>query len=140
MRPRIRYIAPLAAMWALAGAGSTLAAPPAPAEGHAEHAAHSAHAHGAQAAHEAHAVMMGDMARMMEVMTAAPMTGNADIDFAAMMIPHHQGAIDMARYQLAHGTDPAMRRLAQEIIVTQQAEIEVMQRRLEMLRAAEPAH
>lgn len=50
-------------------------------------------------------------------------TGNADRDFAAAMIPHHQGAIEMARIQLRHGTDPEMRRLAEEIIRTQEAEI-----------------
>ncbi len=50
-------------------------------------------------------------------------TGNADRDFAAAMIPHHQGAIEMARIQLRHGTDPAMRRLAEEIIRAQETEI-----------------
>ena len=50
-------------------------------------------------------------------------SGNADRDFAAAMIPHHQGAIEMAQVQLRHGTDPEMRRLAEEIIRTQQAEI-----------------
>lgn len=69
------------------------------------------------------------MQRMMEAMHAAPVTGNADVDFAAMMLPHHQGAIDMARHELQFGTDPAMRRLAQEIIVTQQSEIELMRKR-----------
>lgn len=44
-----------------------------------------------------------------------------------MMIPHHQGAIEMAKVELLHGTDPRLRRLAQEIIVTQQSEITVMQ-------------
>ena len=52
--------------------------------------------------------------------------GNADADFARMMIPHHQGAIEMAKVELQFGVDPVLRRLAQEIIVTQQSEIDVM--------------
>ncbi len=58
------------------------------------------------------------------------MTGDPDHDFSAMMIPHHQGAIDMAKAVLLHGKDPVLRRLAQEIIVTQQQEIQVMRLRL----------
>ena len=77
-----------------------------------------------------HQQMDRDMQTMMRAMDAAPITGNADVDFAAMMIPHHQGAIDMARLQLQYGNDPVMRRLAQEIIVTQQSEIELMRKRM----------
>ncbi len=66
------------------------------------------------------------MKKMDHDMSAAPMTGVVDHDFAAMMIPHHQGAIDMAKGELKYGKDPAMRRLAEEIIVDQQSEIEVM--------------
>jgi YVTN family beta-propeller protein len=74
--------------------------------------------------------MMQSMAKMDRAMNAAPMTGNPDHDFAAMMIPHHQGAVDMAKAELLHGKDPVLRRLAQEIIVTQRQEIEVMRLRL----------
>src|SRR5215831_13821659 len=71
------------------------------------------------------AQMMRAMERMDAGMMAAKPTGNPDRDFAAMMIPHHQGAIE-----LTYGRDPVLRRLAQGIIVGQQQEIELMQRYL----------
>jgi uncharacterized protein (DUF305 family) len=70
---------------------------------------------------------MESMARMRRDMQNASMTGDPDHDFAAMMIPHHQGAIDMAKAELLYGKDPVLRRLAQEIIITQNSEIQVMQ-------------
>jgi uncharacterized protein (DUF305 family) len=70
------------------------------------------------------------MRRMDEGMMIRP-SGIADRDFAAMMIPHHQGAIDMAKAELQFGRDPVLRRLAQGIIVEQQQEIELMRRRLD---------
>jgi uncharacterized protein (DUF305 family) len=54
------------------------------------------------------------------------MNGNIDHDFAAMMIPHHSGAIDTAKAELCFGNDPVMRRMAQEILVEQQSEIDAM--------------
>ena len=65
------------------------------------------------------------MDKMMADMNVKP-TGDADRDFVAMMIPHHQGAIDMARLLLRYGHNEQLRRLAQEIIVTQQQEIATM--------------
>jgi uncharacterized protein (DUF305 family) len=53
--------------------------------------------------------------------------GEPDHDFVIMMIPHHQGAIDMAKTLLLYGKDPQMRRLAQEIITDQESEIQLMQ-------------
>ena len=79
--------------------------------------------------------MDAGMARMMQDMHAAPPSGNVDADFLAMMIPHHAGAVDMARLVLQHGQDPATRQLAEDIIAGQTTEIDSMTRRLQMLRA-----
>jgi uncharacterized protein (DUF305 family) len=65
------------------------------------------------------------MDKMMANMDVRP-TGDADTDFAAMMIPHHQGAIDMARAELRYGKNEQLRRIAQEIVVEQQQEIAAM--------------
>jgi uncharacterized protein (DUF305 family) len=65
------------------------------------------------------------MNRMMADMTIKP-TGDVDRDFVAMMVPHHQGAIEMAKAELKYGHNEQLRRLAQEIVVTQQQEIPVM--------------
>jgi hypothetical protein len=65
------------------------------------------------------------MDKMMADMAVKP-TGDVDVDFAAMMIPHHQGAIDMALAQLRYGKNEQLRRIAQEIIVEQQQEIIAM--------------
>ena len=74
------------------------------------------------------------MTLMMRDMHAPGYSGNADVDFLAMMIPHHAGAVDMARLVLQHGRDPATRQLAEEIIAGQTIEIEGMTRRLAALR------
>ena len=68
------------------------------------------------------------MSTMHDAMHDVQLTGKPDIDFARLMIPHHQGAIDMAKVELLFGTDARMRRLAQEIIVTQESEIQLMQK------------
>ncbi len=65
------------------------------------------------------------MTRMMAAMAVAP-TGDIDRDFVAMMVPHHQAAIEMALAMLRHGGNEQLRRLAQEIIVTQEQEIAAM--------------
>ena len=65
------------------------------------------------------------MKKMMAGMAVRP-TGDVDRDFVNMMVPHHQGAIDMAMAVLRHGRNEKVRRLAQEIIVDQQEEISAM--------------
>lgn len=80
------------------------------------------------------AAMHAGMERMMRDMHSAGHSGSADIDFLAMMIPHHEGAVEMARLALVHGRDPATRRLAEDIIAGQTTEIAAMNRRLAILR------
>lgn len=70
--------------------------------------------------------MMESMDKMNKAMSSAPMTGDADHDFVVMMLPHHQGAVDMARFELAHGKDPALLKLAREIVAAQDKEIAFM--------------
>lgn len=71
--------------------------------------------------------MDAGMEQMDRDMAAASMNGDVDHDFATMMMPHHQGAIDMAKAELRYGKNPVMRRLAQEILVDQRSEIDAMQ-------------
>jgi len=60
--------------------------------------------------------------KMMTDMMMRP-SGNADADFVAMMIPHHQGAVDMARIELKYGKDPMLRKMAEDIIESQEKEL-----------------
>ena len=72
--------------------------------------------------------LIASMDKMHMAMGDVAHSGNADIDFVRLMLPHHQGAVEMAKAQLLYGKDPQMRRLAQEIITDQQLEIELMKR------------
>lgn len=66
--------------------------------------------------------------KMMKSMNSPSYTGDADKDFVSHMIPHHQGAIDMAQVELKYGKDPILRRLARQIVKAQHDEIQLMQR------------
>ncbi len=92
------------------------------------------YAPGASPRSEFEAAMHAAMAGMDKDMAAALMTGDPDKDFLAMMIPHHEAAVEMARLVLVHGRDPLVRKLAEEIIAGQQAEVAAMQSRLRILR------
>ncbi len=76
------------------------------------------------------------MGRMHAGMEGAPRTGDPDRDFVTQMIPHHQGAIDMAKVLLLYGKDPGLQRLAKEILTDQQSEIDLMRAWLD----AHPPH
>jgi len=73
------------------------------------------------------------MARMMAAMTVKP-SGDVDRDFVATMVPHHQGAIEMAQAELRYGHNEQLRRIAQEIIVDQTQEIAVMRQAIQDTR------
>jgi hypothetical protein len=82
--------------------------------------------------------LIASMDKMHMAMGAVMRSGNADVDFVRLMLPHHQAAIDMAKTQLLYGKDAQMRRLAQEIITDQQSEIELMQRWLKQREPGAP--
>jgi hypothetical protein len=91
-------------------------------KGHAGHAGHPNAANDTPATREFKAAHDGMMRNM-----SLPYTGDPDVDFRVQMIPHHQGAIDMARVALRHAKDPWTRQLAEAVIVEQQREIAEMQ-------------
>ncbi len=93
----------------------------------------------ATAAADSFAAMMDTAMATMDRAMMAPSSGDPDRDFAAMMIPHHQGAIDMAVAELQFGHDETLRRLAQAIIVEQRQEIVVMSDALASLSPAPAA-
>ncbi|WP_442028634.1 DUF305 domain-containing protein [Pseudoduganella sp. RAF53_2] len=74
------------------------------------------------------AALMDDAMAVMDAgMAKAPMNGQSEHDFMTMMIPHHQGAVDMAKAVLLYSQDPEVRNLALGIIAEQQIEIQQMQ-------------
>jgi len=84
--------------------------------------------HGATADTPAAKANMQAHQKMMDTMKGAKPTGDADKDFVMMMIPHHQGAIDMAEVELKYGKDPELKALAEKIIADQKKEIAQMEK------------
>lgn len=100
-------------------------APPGLAQDHDHHAHDAGDVAAAGAvgpAAEAYAAANAKMHADMQV----ALTGDPDVDFVQGMIPHHQGAIDMAKIVIAHGKDPAVRKLAEDVIKAQEQEIAFM--------------
>jgi hypothetical protein len=105
--------------------------------------AHEAHSPAQHAATSEESAFLAEnetaMTRMMSAMEAKP-SGDIDRDFVAMMAPHHQGAIDMAVLELRYGKNEQLRRIAQEIIVSQMQEIAAMKLAIgEQVAASVPA-
>jgi uncharacterized protein (DUF305 family) len=123
MSPYIRPLALVAATALLLGAGGLAAQQTTPGQmpvpSQMQHGQGHGSAAGASAATKAYQAANAKMHKDM----AIKYTGNADKDFVAGMIPHHQGAIDMAKVALQYGKDPELRKLAEEIIAAQSKEI-----------------
>lgn len=119
-------VAVLATTFAVGGPAAQAQAPM-PGHGGMQHGGNPAPAPSPSGPAANHQEMMDAMERMnREMMAPQAMTGDPDRDLVAMMIPHHQGAIDMARIYLHDGKDPQIRRMARKIIADQEREIREM--------------
>ncbi|UUW72119.1 CopM family metallochaperone [Pseudomonas oryzihabitans] len=85
-------------------------------------------AQAAETQHQNHQDMQKSMEAMHQGMEEGLKAKDPDLAFAKGMLAHHEGAVDMARYQLQHGKDPEMRTLAEDIIQAQQKEIDQLNR------------
>jgi uncharacterized protein (DUF305 family) len=86
------------------------------------------HSHGRRPTQDVNwTALMGDIDRMHAEMASITTSGDRDVDFVRLMLPHHQGALDMAQTEILYGQDAQIRRLAQEIIADQASEIQLMQ-------------
>lgn len=138
---RTRFLAATALLLCGMGAGAAQAHDHGAMKGHGSMASQGSMGHGSgprpadspatRAFKAAHGRMMADM--------SVPYTGDPDVDFRLQMIPHHQGAIDMAKVALRHARDPWSRQLAESVIVEQQREIAEMRAWLEGRGVAVPA-
>ena len=119
---RMRGGLALLAGLALAGSASIAQTPPPPAPAADTHSQHAPAAGTSSAATAAYRVAAAKMHKDMMI----TYSGNPDRDFVAGMIPHHQGAIDMARIEMTFGKDPELKKLAKEVIAAQEKEIAFM--------------
>jgi uncharacterized protein (DUF305 family) len=86
--------------------------------------------------HDGHTTMSGTPSERMHAIMTQPMkskpTGDVDRDFAAMMAEHHRWAIDMAKIELEHGKNPELKKMAEDVVKAQSAEVEKLEKHAQM--------
>ena len=119
-----RWLLPLLSSALLLGAAASQAAS-------LDHSAHGQQPQASASSLTAASQAYAEANQRMHSEMAIDFSGNPDIDFVKAMIPHHQGALEMAKIVLAYGQDAQIRALAEEVIAAQQREIQHMQQWLE---------